>query len=88
VVYEISAETMLSKNKLGKTQARAKGIMNIKELEKVKVSLSKIVQDLFLSDLIGDDDLDDALDENYKTLVSGYEALLNIIKIYKETKGK
>jgi hypothetical protein len=60
--------------------------MNIKELEKVKVLLSKIIQDLFLSDLIGDDDLDDALDENYETLVSGYEALLNIIKIYKELK--
>ena len=29
MVYEISAETLLSKNKLGKTQARAKGIMEI-----------------------------------------------------------
>jgi hypothetical protein len=73
---------------LGKTQARAKGIMNIKELEKVKVSLSKVVRDFFLSKVVGDDDLDTALDENYETLVSGYEALLNIIKIYKETKGK
>jgi hypothetical protein len=79
---------MLSKNKLGKTQARAKGIMNIKKLEKVKVSLSKIVRDFFLSKVVGDDDLDTTLDENYETLVSGYEALLNIIKIYKETKGK
>lgn len=60
--------------------------MNIDELEKVKVSLGKVVKDLFLSDLVGDDDLDDALDENYQTLVSGYEALLNIIKIYKEIK--
>jgi hypothetical protein len=62
--------------------------MNIKELEKVKVSLSKVVRDFFLSKVVGDDDLDTALDENYETLVSGYEALLNIIKIYKETKGK
>jgi predicted AAA+ superfamily ATPase len=77
---------MLSKSKLGKTQARAKGIMNIKELEKVKASLSKIVRDFFLSKIVGDDDLDTALDENYETLLSGYEALLNIIKIYKEVK--
>ena len=62
--------------------------MNIKELEKVKVSLSKVVRDFFLSKVVGDDDLDTSLDENYETLVSGYEALLNIIKIYKETKGK
>jgi hypothetical protein len=82
----VSAETMLSKNKLGKTQARAKGIMNIKELENVKVSLSKVVRDFFLSKVVGDDDLDTALDENYETLLSGYEALLNIIKIYKEVK--
>ena len=27
MIYEISAKTLLSKNKLGKTQARAKGIM-------------------------------------------------------------
>ena len=60
--------------------------MNIKKLEKVKVSLSKIVRDFFLSKIVGDDDLDTALDENYETLLSGYEALLNIIKIYKEVK--
>lgn len=60
--------------------------MNIKKLEKVKVLLQKVVLDLFLSDLIGDDDLDDLIDENYETLASGYEALLNIIKIYKEAK--
>ena len=60
--------------------------MNIEELEKVKVSLSKVIQDLFLSDLVGDEDLDNVIDENYETLVSGYEALLNIIKIYKELK--
>jgi hypothetical protein len=77
---------LLSKNKLGKNQARAKGIMNIKELENVKVSLSKVVRDFFLSKVVGDDDLDTALDENYETLLSGYEALLNIIKIYKEVK--
>jgi hypothetical protein len=77
---------MLSKNKLGKTQARAKGIMNIKELENVKVSLSKVVRDFFLSKVVGDDDLDTALDENYETLLSGYEALLNIIKSYEELK--
>ena len=71
---------------MGKNQARAKGIMNIKELENVKVSLSKVVRDFFLSKVVGDDDLDTALDENYETLLSGYEALLNIIKIYKEVK--
>jgi hypothetical protein len=60
--------------------------MNIKKLEKVKVSLSKIVRDFFLSKIVGNDDLDTALDENYETLLSGYEALLNIIKIYKEVK--
>jgi hypothetical protein len=60
--------------------------MNIKELENVKVSLSKVVRDFFLSKVVGDDDLDTALDENYETLLSGYEALLNIIKIYKEVK--
>jgi hypothetical protein len=60
--------------------------MNIKELEKVKVSLSKIVRKLFLSKIVSDDDLDTALDENYETLFSGYEALLNIIKIYKALK--
>jgi hypothetical protein len=62
--------------------------MNLQELQEAKTLLSKIIKDLFLSDLIGDDDLDDALDENYETLVSGYEALLNIIKIYNETKGE
>ena len=60
--------------------------MNIDELEKVKGSLSKVIQDLFLSDLVGDEDLDNVIDENYETLVSGYKALLNIIKIYKELK--
>jgi hypothetical protein len=62
--------------------------MNLQELQEAKTLLSKIIKELFLSDLIGDDDLDDALDENYETLVSGYEALLNIIKIYNETKGE
>jgi hypothetical protein len=62
--------------------------MNLQELEQAKTLLSKIIKDLFLGDLIGDDDLDNALDENYETLFSGYEALLNIIKIYKEIKGE
>jgi len=41
VVYEISAESMLSKNKLGKTQARAKGIMKL-----TKDNLLKAVAEL------------------------------------------
>ena len=60
--------------------------MNLQELEQAKTLLSKIIKELFLSDLISDDDLDTALDENYETLVSGYEALLNIIKSYEELK--
>jgi hypothetical protein len=60
--------------------------MNIKELQKVKVSLSKIVRKLFLSKIIVNNDIGSELDENLETLFSGYESLLNIIKIYKGLK--
>ena len=58
--------------------------MNLQELEQAKTLLSKIIKEFTLSDLIGDDYLDNVLDENYRTLFSGYEALLKIIKIYND----
>jgi hypothetical protein len=60
--------------------------MNVKELEKVKVSLSKIVRKLFLSKIIVNNDIGSELDENLETLFSGYESLLKIIDIYKGLK--
>ena len=53
MVYEISAESLLSKNKLGKTQARAKGIMNKQE------KLLKIISDLteLTTNFGGDDEI-------------------------------
>ena len=60
--------------------------MNIKELQKVKVSLSKIVRKLFLSKIIVNNDIGSELDENLETLFSGYESLLKIIDIYKGLK--
>jgi hypothetical protein len=60
--------------------------MNIKELEKVKVSLSKVVRKLFLSKIIVNNDIGSELDENLETLFSGYESLLKIIDIYKGLK--
>ena len=49
MVYEISAETMLSKNKLGKTQARAKGIMKLTDKELLSLLLNDIAD--FLEEL-------------------------------------
>jgi hypothetical protein len=45
VVYEISAETLLSKNKLGKTQARAKGIMKLTK-DKLLSAIAELVENL------------------------------------------
>ncbi len=42
MVYEISAESMLSKNKLGKTQARAKGNMKITK-DKLLYAIAELV---------------------------------------------
>jgi hypothetical protein len=58
--------------------------MNLQELQEAKTLLSKIIKEFTISDLIGDRSLDNALDENYETLFSGYKALLNIIKIYND----
>ena len=86
----VNADTMLSTKELGKTQARAKGIMKKELLEQLQlqyVNLLALVNELE-NIKIDDDDLNEKFNENLETLVSGNEAIYQLIKIVYQLKGE
>jgi hypothetical protein len=81
----VKADQVLSTKELGKTQARAKGIMRkeVLVLEQLKLQYSNLLalRDELENIEIIDNDLEQEFNENFESLISGIEALSIIIKI-------